>query len=162
REGYQCMRTLRTLSAVVFLAVTFGAHSIRLQAAAPTIQWTTQLGAGAKVFAVDSTTNVYIQDGTNVIELDGNGGPITTIPVTAPGPFIVKRDSAGNFYFAGKNPGTPSGSYTCYSPASPSFFLRKLSPAGVPSWQTNFGVTTCVHAIALTDLGLDESGNVYI
>src|SRR5262249_35501015 len=95
----------------------FGAHSIRLQTAAPTIQWTTQLGTGAKVFAVDASTNAYVQDGTNVIKLDGNGVPFTTIPITAPGPFIVKRDTAGNLYYAGKNPGSPSGTYTCYGPA---------------------------------------------
>src|SRR6267142_5512570 len=157
------MRKRRELSAVAFfLAVYVGVHSIRLHAAAPAIQWTTQLSTGARVFAVDPGTNVYVQDGTNIIKLNGDGVPFTTIPVTAPGPFIVKRDSAGNLYYAGKNPGTPSGSYTCYSAGSPSFFLGKLSPEGVPSWQTNFGVTVCVHAISLTDLGLDESGNVYV
>src|SRR5262249_35451541 len=65
-------------------------------------------------------------------------------------------------YYAGKNPGSPSGTYTCYGPASPSYFLGKISPEGGLLWQTNFGVTTCVQAIALSDLGLDEIGNVYV
>src|ERR1700733_6109010 len=113
------MKQFRIVSALV---IFFVGHLARLQAAAPAIQWTTQLGIGAKVFAVDSSTNVYVQDGTNVVELEGNGVPLTTIPVFAPGPFIVKRDPAGNLCYAGKNPGSPAGSYTCYSTASPSFF----------------------------------------
>jgi hypothetical protein len=152
------MRKLSNL--LIFLAVCFWAHSI-LHAAAPAIQWTTQLNTGAKVFAVDAGTNVYVQDGTNVIELNGDGVPVTTIPLPAPGPLLVKRDSAGNLYYAGTNAGTPVGTKTCYSAANPSFFMGKLSPGGVPAWQTNFGISVCVRGVSLTDIGIDESGNIY-
>ena len=153
------MKLLKTASALVIL---FVGQLARLEAATPAIQWTTQLDSGSTVFAVDSNTNVYVQDGTNVVELDRNGAPFTTIPISAPGAFIVKRDSGGNFYYAGKNPGSPSGTFTCYSSASPSFFMGKLSAQGVPLWLTNFGFTYCMRSVAVGDLGIDENGNAYL
>src|SRR5256885_2337380 len=150
------MKLLKIGSALVIL---FFGHVARLHAAAPAIQWTTRLDNGAKVFSVDSGTNVYVQSGTNVIKLNGNGLPLTTNAL--PGALTVKGDAAGNLYYVGKHTGEPAGSYTCYSETNLSFFMIKLSPAGTTLWHLDFGISNCVQVIQFTDLALDENTNIY-
>ena len=72
--------------------------SFRVQAQAPGLLWTTNIGA--RVFALDSQTNVYANVGGTVIQLSATGVPLQTNAI-CPIPGLAQRDSSGNYYYAG-------------------------------------------------------------
>jgi hypothetical protein len=125
----------------------------RAEGQAPNLVWTANVGGS--IFAVDDQTNVYVNVGTNVIKLGGNGLPVQTngvCPVPSLSPGYARLDAAGNYYFAGTFDGTNDfggvtlaggwihGSPSHWSPGFPTCFLAKYSSNRVLQWAVSFGV----------------------
>src|SRR5690242_6860789 len=72
-------------------------------AQAPGLLWSTNVGA--TLFAVAGQTNLYANRGGDVIVLNSSGVPQQTNTI-CPLPGMARRDSAGNYYFAGLLDGT--------------------------------------------------------
>jgi hypothetical protein len=143
------------------------------QAQAPSLLWTTNIGA--RVFAVDSQTNVYANVGSTVIRLSSTGVPFqanTICPVAAS---YAQRDSAGNFYFAGTFDGTQDfGGITLvggwinsinFTPPRwvagyPTCFLAKYTGNGDLQWVKSFGDQAVRNAVS--DLLLDSDIACYV
>jgi hypothetical protein len=135
--------------------------------AAPGLLWATNIGA--TLFAIDSQTNLYANTGGTVFTLSGNGAVLQTNTV-CPLPGIARRDSAGNFYFAGAFDGTQNfggitlvGGWTNnaghYSPGYPTCFLAKYSSNGTLQWVTSFGPQA--YSNTVTDVAIDPAGGFY-
>src|SRR5262249_28124897 len=69
----------------------------------PGLAWSTNLAA--RVFAVDSQTNVYANAGGNARMISGGGLVLQTNPI-CPLPGFARRDGSGNYYFGGSFDGT--------------------------------------------------------
>src|SRR5437016_3830555 len=126
------MKTLRTLFLAPLAFSMFGL-ALPLFGQAPSLLWTKNIGG--RVFAADSQTNVYMQANTSVIKVSGDGIPLQTNSLSIY-PGVAQRDTAGNFCYAGKYPGTPSGTFVCYNinNTTNSFFLAKFDPTGSLLW----------------------------
>ncbi len=110
----------------------------------------------ARVFAVDTQTNVYAYT-TNggVVIISGSGAPLQTNNI-CPLPGIAQRDSAGNYYFAGSFDGTQDfggitlvGGWTNHTftgqppqweAGFPTCFLAKYASNSVLNWVVSFGI----------------------
>src|SRR5688572_12119094 len=77
------------ICALLVVAMLLAALSTRVQAQAPGLLWSTNIGA--RLFAVDSQTNAYANAGGTVIVLTGNGVPLQTNSV-CPRPGLALRD----------------------------------------------------------------------
>ncbi|HEY5910404.1 MAG TPA: chitobiase/beta-hexosaminidase C-terminal domain-containing protein [Verrucomicrobiae bacterium] len=139
-------------------------------AQAPGLLWRTNIGAAA--FAVDAQTNVYANTGGTVFLLSSAGVPLQT-NVICPLPGIARRDSIGNFYFAGTFDGTQNfGGITLvggwinfpssgmWTPGYPTCFLAKYGSNANLQWVVSFGSQGAVNTV--TDLALDPAGGFYI
>ena len=134
---------------------------------APGLAWSTNLNA--RIFAVDANTNIYANSGGTVFQLNSSG-VVSQTNVICPRPGIARRDSAGNYYFAGTFDGSQNfggitivGGWTNhngqYAPGYPTCFLAKYSSNGVLQWVSGFGFQAVQNAV--TDLELDPAGGAY-
>jgi hypothetical protein len=157
------------LTLVSFLA---GAIAQPLWAQAPPLAWTANVGA--RLFAVDSQTNVYANAGGTVVELTSTGVPVQTNAM-CPLPGVAQRDSSGNFYFAGSFDGTQDfGGITlvggwinnvncsppCWVRGYPTCFLAKYSSGGSLQWAVSFGQQAVSNH--WTDVLLDSATGCYV
>jgi hypothetical protein len=133
----------------------------------PGLMWATNLGA--RLFAVDDQTNVYANNGGAVITLNSSGSALQTNTI-CPLPGMARRDSAGNYYFAGNFDGTQNfggitivGGWTNnnghYQPGYPTCYLAKYSSNGALQLVTSFGQQA--NQNNLTDVMLDPAGGFY-
>lgn len=127
---------------------------------APPLLWSTNVGA--TLFAVDANTNLYASVGGTVIKLDRDGVTLQT-NAYCPLPGIARRDSASNFYFAGKFSGTQDfGGIVLGVQFNSSSFIAKYSSVGVLLWVTNFGPNNIDSSLQIRDLEVDADGNAYV
>jgi hypothetical protein len=125
---------------------------------APGFLWMTNVGA--RVFAIDSQTNVYADVGGKVIQINGAGVPVQT-NVLSQYPGRAQRDAAGNFYYAGVYPGIFTGG-SIYLYTSNSCFLAKYDSAGSLVRTTTFGPQGQIRGIAMNPPKLDPAGNCLV
>jgi len=164
-----------TASAVLLLlgALSMCLVATRAQAQAPGLLWTTNIGA--RVFAVDTQTNVYANAGGTVITLSSAGAPFQTNTICPVAASFAQRDVAGNFYFAGTFDGTQDfGGITLvggwinninynpprWVPGYPTCFLAKYASNGALQWAKSFGDQAYRNALA--DLLVDSDNACYL
>jgi hypothetical protein len=147
----------------------FGAATVSPDYQAPALVWTT--ASGATAFALDDQHNVYASVSNDIIVLNAGGIPQQTNSY-CPLPGVVKRDSAGNFYYGGSFDGTQNfggitlvgGCQKCgmghYAPGWPSCYLAKYSSTGTLQWVTSFGVDGDYNRV--TDLALNPDGTITV
>ena len=156
------------LRGVLLVCLLGIAHLANAQA--PGLMWSANIGA--RLFAVDDEANSYANVGGSVIKLSPTGIPLETNNICPVLPSVAQRDSAGNFYFAGKFDGshdfggiTITGGWTNWpnpgqwSPGSPTCFLAKYASNGVVQWVKSFGEQGLKNT--LSDLRTDSDGNCY-
>ena len=107
----------------------------------PGVLWTTNVSA--RLFAVDTQTNVYANSGGTVLILNGDGQLLQS-SLICPRPGLAQRDSDGNYYFTGIMPNHLGFSLTWLDFDSQDFggvtlsnhavFLAKYSAAGTLLW----------------------------
>lgn len=137
---------------------------------APSLLWSTNLGA--QVFAVDEQTNVYVNAGGSVIQLNAAGVPLQTNAI-CPLPGIAQRDEAGNYYFSGNFDGTQNfggitliGGWTNWpnpghwASGYPTHYIAKYSSNGSLQWAKSFG-QQAANGNQLTDLLVSDDGRVF-
>ncbi len=147
------------------LAMTIGA-----QAATPSLLWAVNIGA--KVFDVDTQTNVYASDRRNVILLSGDGLALRTNSY-CPVPGMARRDAENNFYFAGSFDGTQNfGGITLvggwvgwplpghWTPGFPTCYLAKYAGSGELQWVSSWGQQSAVNSVF--DMLLAGSNGVFV
>ena len=141
-------------------------------AQAPVLLWSTSVGA--TLFAVDTQTNSYAYVGGSVIVINPNGVPVST-NVICPLPGLARRDSSGNYFFAGRFDGTQNfggitlvGGWTNFSlppygwvAGYPTLFVTKYNSAGVLQWAKSFG-SVPFSGNRLSDMFLDSTGGVFL
>ena len=127
-------------------------------AQAPGLLWTTNIGA--KLFAVDNQTNLYANAGGKVIVLNSSGVPLRTNTI-CPLDGVARRDSAGNFYFAGAF--TPPQDFGGIVLSNNLCFIVKYTSSGELLWATGFGPGKydLENGIFVTDVVLDAEGDSY-
>jgi hypothetical protein len=154
---FQSLR--RGVQFIAMGAALLAAQSIRAQA--PALLWTNNVGA--RLFAVDSQTNVYAGSNGTIIVLNSAGIPVQT-NVLGQLPGRAQRDAAGNFYYAGVipafNSGGGGGGIYQYGTTN-ACFLAKFSPAGSLIWSNGFGPTGPIRGIHVDDVQVDTNGNAY-
>ena len=84
-------------------ALLLGAGALVARAQAPALLWRTNVGA--TLFAVDAQTNTYANSNGTVIQLNSSGAMLGATPA-CPLPSVAKRDTTGNYIFAGTFDGT--------------------------------------------------------
>jgi uncharacterized repeat protein (TIGR02543 family) len=132
------------------LALVFGSLFARAQA--PALLWTNNLGA--TVFAVDDSTNVYAHANGTIFILNANGVPLQT-NILSERTGIPLRDTSGDFYFSGIEPGQfPGDPIKC--------FLARYTSAGSLIWSNRFISVGAVSFGNVTDLQTDSVGNIYV
>ena len=153
-------RACRFLSlCVAILGIGLMASALdQARAQSPAILWSTNVGA--TLFAVDAQTNTYANSGGTVIKFNGAGVPLQTNAI-CPLPGIARRDTAGNYYFAGTFSGTQDfGGIVLSVQFNSSCYLAKYSSGGALFWVTNYGPNNI--GISVTDLAVDGDGNSYV
>lgn len=151
----------RTFLQALPMLVLFVTLSERLACAqAPGLLWVTNVNA--RVFSVDSHTNVYADAGTagwgKVIKVDAAGAVIGTNSLSS-FPGMAQRDAAGNLYYAGVYPGPYSGSGDAYTNSR--CFLTKFTDLGAVVWTVGF-LSPGITSATIDDLQSDGEGNIYV
>jgi hypothetical protein len=151
----------------------FIATEQKVQAQAPYLLWTTNIGA--RLFAVDAQTNLLANTNGTVITLSSAGVPISTnlvCPTLNSTVVIAQRDSSGNLWFFGNFDGTNNfggtilvGGWTNWpspghwTPGYPTCFLAKYTANGQLQFVTGFGQQA--DACKPYDIALDGNGGAY-
>src|SRR3979411_760461 len=124
----------RELTVLLLLLLLAAAWPTTALAQTPHVLWAKSLGA--RLFAVDSQTNVYANAGGSVITLNGVGLPLATNSI-CPLPGLAQRDAQGNFYFPGRFT-APQG-FRGGVLAGGHCFLAKYTFSGTLIWAVSFG-----------------------
>lgn len=154
----QCVRRFGFGLAFLLVSLWAGLLASNAQAqSAPVLLWSTNIGA--QLFAVDSQTNLYANDGGKVILLNGLGVPLGTNQI-CPLRGIAQRDTEGNYYFAGSF--TPPQDFGGVVLTTGSAFLAKYTPTGALLWAVPLFLPNGFGTTYVQDLRLDPAGYAYV
>jgi uncharacterized repeat protein (TIGR02543 family) len=162
----------KSWSKCVIPALSVCASVFHASGQAPGLLW--QTNVGARLFAVDSQTNVYANLAGTIIQMSGDGVPFQTNVLCSvtngiATNCIARLDSLGNFYLIGSFEGTQDfggitlvgGSSTVGQPGYPTCYVAKYAGNGSLQWVIPLRLyDNCVHRAH--DLVINQDGSFLV